>query len=232
MALLSSGLSGVDEEGLWRLIKTPFSDEKPKEEKKEQTEAYYTSDTGSVTKVDAQTHEVVDTIAIDGSAHNVQISPDEKVIGVTIVPSEGHAEDSSGSNESMEMEHDEDSDTSMSNESDDEKGIAAFYDTETGEKLAEVEVGSHPAHIVFTNDGNYAAVSNIRNNSMRHWKTSGICTHSLNDNNQRTLISSQMTSYQCNRDSLPFFRQFSGRMRYYERIQDYGPVLYSKITVS
>ncbi|MGQ7625912.1 hypothetical protein ACTGUY_05680 [Streptococcus suis] len=65
-----------------------------KEEKKEQTEAYYTSDTGSVTKVDAQTHEVVDTIAIDGSAHNVQISPDEKVIGVTIVPSEGHAEDS------------------------------------------------------------------------------------------------------------------------------------------
>ncbi|KAJ4160657.1 hypothetical protein NW754_003776 [Fusarium falciforme] len=37
MALLSSGLSGVDEEGLWRLIKTPFSDETPKEEdKKEQ----------------------------------------------------------------------------------------------------------------------------------------------------------------------------------------------------
>ncbi|CYT89106.1 hypothetical protein ACS6Y3_05345 [Streptococcus suis] len=154
-----------------------------KEEKKEQTEAYYTSDTGSVTKVDAQTHEVVDTIAIDGSAHNVQISPDEKVIGVTIVPSEGHAEDSSDSNESMEMEHDEDSDTSMSNESmemehdedsdtsmsnesDDEKGIAAFYDTETGEKLAEVEVGSHPAHIVFTNDGNYAAVSNNGENTV------------------------------------------------------------------
>lgn len=137
-----------------------------KEEKKEQTEAYYTSDTGSVTKVDAQTHEVVDTIAIDGSAHNVQISPDEKVIGVTIVPSEGHAEDSSDSNESMEMEHDEDSDTSMSNESDDEKGIAAFYDTETGEKLAEVEVGSHPAHIVFTNDGNYAAVSNNGENNV------------------------------------------------------------------
>ena len=137
-----------------------------KEEKKEQTEAYYTSDTGSVTKVDAQTHEVVDTIAIDGSAHNVQISPDEKVIGVTIVPREGHAEDSSDSNESMEMEHDEDSDTSMSNESDDEKGIAAFYDTETGEKLAEVEVGSHPAHIVFTNDGNYAAVSNNGENTV------------------------------------------------------------------
>ena len=52
----------------------------------------------------------MDTIAIDGSAHNVQISPDEKVIGVTIVPSEGHAEDSSDSNESMEMEHGEDSD--------------------------------------------------------------------------------------------------------------------------
>lgn len=66
---------------------------------------------------------------------------------------------------------------------------------------------------------------------MRHWKISEICTHSLNDNDQRTLISSQMTSYQCNRDSLPFFRQFSGRVRYYERIQDYGHVLNSKITV-
>ncbi len=145
---------------------TSESQSSSKEENKEQTEAYYTSDTGSVTKVDAQTHEVVDTIAIDGSAHNVQISPDEKVIGVTIVPSEGHAEDSSGSNESMEMEHDEDSDTSMSNESDDEKGIAAFYDAETGEKLAEVEVGSHPAHIVFTNDGNYAAEFHLMKKSL------------------------------------------------------------------
>lgn len=70
-----------------------------------------------------------------------------------------------------------------------------------------------------------------KKNSMRHWKISEICTHSLNDNDQRTLISSQMTSYQCNRDKLPFFRQFSGRVRYYERIQDYGHVLNSKITV-
>ncbi|KAM0562695.1 hypothetical protein ACHAPJ_001532 [Fusarium lateritium] len=30
MALLSSGLSGIDEEGLWRLVKAPFSGEKPK----------------------------------------------------------------------------------------------------------------------------------------------------------------------------------------------------------
>ena len=100
---------------------------------------------------------------------------------------------------------------------------------ESGKCIAEQQGESNQHDI---NISNYAAVSHIRNNSMRHWKTSGICTHSLNDNNQRTLISSQMTSYQCNRDSLPFFRQFSGRMRYYERIQDYGPVLNSKITVS
>ncbi|KAM5358201.1 hypothetical protein ACJZ2D_015497 [Fusarium nematophilum] len=30
MALLGSGLSGLDQEGLWRLVKAPFSDEKPK----------------------------------------------------------------------------------------------------------------------------------------------------------------------------------------------------------
>lgn len=100
---------------------------------------------------------------------------------------------------------------------------------DSGKCIAEQQGESNQHDI---NISNYAAVSHIRNNSMRHWKTSGICTHSLNDNNQRTLISSQMTSYQCNRDSLPFFRQFSGRMRYYERIQDYGPVLNSKITVS
>ncbi|KAM0426203.1 hypothetical protein ACHAPT_008553 [Fusarium lateritium] len=37
MALLDSGLSGVDEEGLWRLVKTPFSEERPHgEDEKEQ----------------------------------------------------------------------------------------------------------------------------------------------------------------------------------------------------
>lgn len=40
MALLSGGLSGVDEEGLWRLVKTPFSDEKPKEEDKGQGQLF------------------------------------------------------------------------------------------------------------------------------------------------------------------------------------------------
>lgn len=142
----------------------------PGEENSERVEAYYTSNMGSVTKVDGQTHEVIDTIAINGSAHNVQISPDEKVIGVTVVPGEEHAEESEDSMGSESMGHDEESEASMDSESghaDEEgNGSAVFYDAETGEQRAEVEVGSHPAHIVFTEDNQYVLVSNNGDNTV------------------------------------------------------------------
>ncbi|MDF9852838.1 hypothetical protein M2105_000680 [Paenibacillus sp. PastF-1] len=43
----------------------------------------YTADEGgSITKIDATTYKVIKSIDIDGSVHNVQISPDGKTVGV------------------------------------------------------------------------------------------------------------------------------------------------------
>ncbi|WP_410515139.1 cytochrome D1 domain-containing protein [Paenibacillus sp. BR2-3] len=116
---------------------------------------YYTGDEGgSITKIDAATNAVVETIAVEGSVHNVQVSPDGKILGATVVPeTKGHG------NEEAE-------DHGAAGEADDGaeamkmNGIAFFYDTATNRLINKVEVGSHPAHIVFTGDGKYALVSN------------------------------------------------------------------------
>ncbi|MED3770674.1 hypothetical protein P4531_14815, partial [Geobacillus stearothermophilus] len=50
------------------------------------------------------------------------------ILGATLVPAMQHGHD-----QSMDM-----------------KGMALFYDTETNELIKKVEVGHHPAHIVFT----------------------------------------------------------------------------------
>jgi YVTN family beta-propeller protein len=48
----------------------------------------------------------------------------------------------------------------------DRTGKALFYNIETDELLKEVEVGNHPAHIVFTQDGKYALVTNNEDNTV------------------------------------------------------------------
>jgi YVTN family beta-propeller protein len=106
---------------------------------------YFTADEGgSITKIDAETNQVESTIEIDGTVHNVQVSPDGKILGATIVPKMGHAH-----GDSMDM-----------------PGTAMFLDTTTNEVLKTVEVGNHPAHIVFTEDGKYALVTNNEDNTV------------------------------------------------------------------
>lgn len=92
---------------------------------------------GSITKIDASSDEVVDKIDAEGVVHNVQVSPDNKILGATVVPKMNHG------GEPMEM-----------------NGSAFFYDVDSNELLKTVEVGNHPAHIVFTEDGKYALVTN------------------------------------------------------------------------
>lgn len=41
---------------------------------------------GSITKIDAETNQVVSSIKLEGSVHNVQVSPDGKVLAATLVP--------------------------------------------------------------------------------------------------------------------------------------------------
>lgn len=104
---------------------------------------YYTgNEGGGITRVDATTNTVTGTIQLEGAVHNVQISPDNLVLGATTTPKmEGHG--------SMAM-----------------NGFAAFYDATTNELIKKVEVGEHPAHIVFTHDGKFALVTNYGSNNV------------------------------------------------------------------
>ncbi|WP_394237302.1 YncE family protein [Niallia oryzisoli] len=105
---------------------------------------YFTANEGgSISKIDATSNAVVDQIDVEGAVHNVQVSPDGKILGATVVPEMNHGSDS------MEM-----------------KGLALFYDSNSNELLKTVEVGNHPAHIVFTEDGKYSLVTNNEDNNV------------------------------------------------------------------
>jgi YVTN family beta-propeller protein len=100
---------------------------------------------GSINKIDSTSNQVINTIKVEGAVHNVQVSPDGTILGATVVPSGGHGE------------HNDHSEST---------GKALFYDTNTDELIKEVEVGNHPAHIVFTENGKYALVTNNEDNTV------------------------------------------------------------------
>lgn len=118
----------------------------------ERTHFYYTAnESGSISKIDATTNEVVDTIKdSEGSPHNVQVSPDGKVVAYTLAAKMTESQ-SKDSNMDMKMNM---------------NGFAVFYDTSTGKLIKKVEVGKHPAHIVFTDDGKYVLVTNNEDNNV------------------------------------------------------------------
>lgn len=118
----------------------------PKTDAKDKKEGYYftANEGGSVSKINAVSNQLVSNITVEGAVHNVQVSPDGNIFGATVVP-----EMNQGNDHSMEM-----------------KGKALFYSTSTDELLQSVEVGNHPAHIVFTEDGKYALVTNNEDNNV------------------------------------------------------------------
>lgn len=144
------------------------------EDSKESTEnakfIFTANEGGSISKIDSSTNEVVDTIKVDGAVHNVQVSPDGKVLGATVVPGMGHEEDSDnnsedhsshGSNDQSDEHSSHESNSDHSNmDSMDMRGFAMFYNIESGELLKQVQVGNHPAHIVFTSNSKSALVTN------------------------------------------------------------------------
>jgi YVTN family beta-propeller protein len=102
---------------------------------------------GSMTRIDPVQNIVMETIKADGSVHNVQLSPDGKILGATLVPkAEGHGGHGAGHGSA--------------------NGYALFYDTSNSQLIKKVEVGSHPAHIVFTSDQKLALVTNNENNTV------------------------------------------------------------------
>ncbi|GIM28553.1 hypothetical protein CPJCM30710_12190 [Clostridium polyendosporum] len=109
--------------------------------------AYYftANEGGSISKIDAATNQLVSTQSVEGSVHNVQVSPDGKIIGVTVIPK---------------------AEIKTMNEEKKIKGFAIFYDIETDKLIKKVDVGNNPSHIVFTADGKYILVSNNGDNNV------------------------------------------------------------------
>jgi YVTN family beta-propeller protein len=103
---------------------------------------------GTISKINVKDHKVVSTIKFNGVVHNVQVSPDGKVVGATVIPEMGNM---NSDNQSMNM---------------DMKGKAVFLDPFTNKVIKEVNVGNHPAHIVFTEDGKYVLVTNNEDNNV------------------------------------------------------------------
>lgn len=157
---------------------------KPQQEQSAQDEKittgnyYFTANEGgSINKIDAATNEVVDTITANGAVHNIQVSPDGKLVGATLVPGMGHGESAEQTDDHAAMTDDHGDEGNMQNDahsdaaaeegnSMDMSGLALFYDAQTNELIKEVKVGNHPAHIVFTLDGKYALVTNNEDNNV------------------------------------------------------------------
>lgn len=125
---------------------------------------YFTADEGgSITKVNAATNEVDEIIEVEGTVHNVQVSPDGKMLGATVVPAMSHGGESQSEDNHGDDSHGGDAHGDASMEM---NGKALFFDIETNELLKMVEVGNHPAHFVFTEDGKYALVTNTEDNNV------------------------------------------------------------------
>jgi YVTN family beta-propeller protein len=118
---------------------------------------YYTANEGgSITKINSSTDEVVKTIQVDGLVHNVQVSPDNKLLGATVVPMNDHHGEDDGQDKDSHSHGDESA----------EAGKVIFYDIATDEMIKSIDVGSHPAHIDFSNDGKYVLVTNTEENNV------------------------------------------------------------------
>jgi YVTN family beta-propeller protein len=116
-------------------------------EKKMASYYFTANEGGSITKIDSATNKVLETIKDKGVPHNIQVSPDAKIVAYTSAVKEDEKKMSEG--DTMEM-----------------NGSALFYDIDTGKLIKKVEVGKHPAHVVFTQDGKYVLVTNNEDNNV------------------------------------------------------------------
>lgn len=110
---------------------------------------YFSANENGISKIDAKTNKVVKTIEVEGSVHNVQVSPNSKILGATLVPSMGGHGEHDDSSMDMKM-----------------NGYALFYNIKSNKLIQKVEVGEHPAHIVFTENNKYALVTNNESNNV------------------------------------------------------------------
>lgn len=98
---------------------------------------YTANESGSISVIDLKTNKVVNSLKTDGVTHNVQVSPDGKILAATVAANE------------------------MST-----NGKVMFYNTENNELINQTEVGKNPAHVDFTQNGKYAVVANNGDNTV------------------------------------------------------------------
>jgi YVTN family beta-propeller protein len=109
---------------------------------------YTANEGGTISKINATNNKVAATLKADGLVHNIQLSPDGKVVAATLVPKpEGGHGDHGGHD--MEI-----------------PGRVLFFDVQTDRLLKEVVVGNHPAHVVYTADGQKVLVTNNEDNTV------------------------------------------------------------------
>jgi YVTN family beta-propeller protein len=131
------------------------NDIKSEKNTKEEKFLFTANEGGSISKISVKDLKVLDTFKMNGAVHNIQVSPDGSVVGATIVPSMAHGE-----------EHSDESSDDHSTMDMDMKGKALFFNPLTNKVIKEVEVGNHPAHLVFTEDGKYAVVTNNEDDTL------------------------------------------------------------------
>ena len=122
---------------------------------KENVSSYYytANEGGTITKIDTATNKVLETINDEGEPHNVQVSPNGKIVAYTsvVMDKKGMSMSQSDMSKGGAMGT---------------NGSAFFYNIDTGKLIKKVEVGKHPAHIVFTNDSKYVLVTNNQDNNI------------------------------------------------------------------
>ncbi|EKD97370.1 MAG: hypothetical protein ACD_23C00962G0002 [uncultured bacterium] len=110
----------------------------------------------TVSVLDTASFKTLATVRVGKTPHNVQVSPDGKLVWVTNNGEPVQAADASAHKGTPQGSHD-----SMG-----KPGAVWAIDTATNAVVAKVPVGSHPAHVVVSPDGRFAYISNGGDNTV------------------------------------------------------------------
>jgi len=110
----------------------------------------------TVSVLDAASFKTLANVRVGKMPHNVQASPDGKLVWVTNNGEPAPASDASAHKEMAKVDHD-----AMG-----KPGALWAIDTATNAVVAKVAVGMHPAHVVVSPDGRFAYVTNGGDNTV------------------------------------------------------------------
>uniref|UniRef100_UPI0030FC172F YncE family protein n=1 Tax=uncultured Acidovorax sp. TaxID=158751 RepID=UPI0030FC172F len=110
----------------------------------------------TVSVLDAASFKTLASVRVGKAPHNVQVSPDGKVVWVTNNGEPAQTADASEHKEMAQGSHD-----AMG-----KPGAVWAIDTATNAVVAKVPVGMHPAHVVVSPDGRFAYITNGGDNTV------------------------------------------------------------------